>query len=505
MPLEDSVNKHVVIVGAGMAGLACAREILSTATDSVHVTMVEASQAVGGRIRSHTEADGHVLELGAEYVHGSGTILTSWIDEFRQSGVWGQEYVNTFQEKVDDGQEQHPFFEHIFTLSHADGGGRPDETPTKDGKYGMYSINDELVMFNDPRIEPLNQALESILDLPADASISVEDALKQNEIQLSKELYDLARASYGNTAGCSDLSKLSLSMLQKFEHHWEVNEREGDYRMPHNIGISGIVGTCHTLLEQDPRFTLKLGWEATRIIQDDGSACVSSPNDCLHADAIVVTVPPPMYSRIQMELPEKKRLALEKVGFENAIKIRLSFSCRFWPELVQSIICANQAIPEIWFREYRSVTTESMVYVATAFLVSTFADDFAGRLANVTNLHQRAADLMMTQLSSILSVAIQDIEDAFINVLYFDWSNQEYARGGYMHARVGMQSSDLEALAAPSGCLFFAGEATNTEACCTIQAAMETGIRAANQILTTGFNQVALSSIACGRQPTPPM
>jgi monoamine oxidase len=51
-----------------------------------------------------------------------------------------------------------------------------------------------------------------------------------------------------------------------------------------------------------------------------------------------------------------------------------------------------------------------------------------------------------------------------------------------MYPKVGMTRDHLCDLAEPWGGIFFAGEATNTNACCTVQAAMETGVRAANQV-----------------------
>lgn len=56
----DTNNKHVVVVGAGMAGLCCAR--LLTAW-GLNVTVLEASDRVGGRVGSDY-CDGYVLDRG---------------------------------------------------------------------------------------------------------------------------------------------------------------------------------------------------------------------------------------------------------------------------------------------------------------------------------------------------------------------------------------------------------------------------------------------------------
>ena len=52
-----------------------------------------------------------------------------------------------------------------------------------------------------------------------------------------------------------------------------------------------------------------------------------------------------------------------------------------------------------------------------------------------------------------------------------------------MYPRTGLTvRPHLQALADRNRRILLAGEATNTNACCTIQAAMETGIRAADQV-----------------------
>uniref|UniRef100_A0A7M5X1J3 Amine oxidase domain-containing protein n=1 Tax=Clytia hemisphaerica TaxID=252671 RepID=A0A7M5X1J3_9CNID len=62
-------KKTVLIIGAGICGLACAREL--TKHDAINVVVLEASNRIGGRIHSHTTEDGVSLELGAHYIHGT--------------------------------------------------------------------------------------------------------------------------------------------------------------------------------------------------------------------------------------------------------------------------------------------------------------------------------------------------------------------------------------------------------------------------------------------------
>ena len=69
-----------------------------------------------------------------------------------------------------------------------------------------------------------------------------------------------------------------------------------------------------------------------------------------------------------------------------------------------------------------------------------------------------------------------------MNYVYYHWNKNPYVRGGYSsptaHA-CGLR----EQLASPlDDCVFFAGEATNVKVSATIQSAIETGMRAADEV-----------------------
>lgn len=59
------MSLRVVVVGAGLAGLAAADALLDAGAD---VTVLEARDRVGGRVHSRALANGAVVELGAEFV-----------------------------------------------------------------------------------------------------------------------------------------------------------------------------------------------------------------------------------------------------------------------------------------------------------------------------------------------------------------------------------------------------------------------------------------------------
>jgi protoporphyrinogen oxidase len=508
--LAPPKRKHVVIVGAGMAGLTCARELIlknSTIDAPVCVTIVEACNFAGGRIRADTNfVPGHAFDLGAEFVHGKGTLLTELIEELRTNGTW----------KI-AGTTDDDFYEEIFITSHADGG--PDETPTATGKYGMYYVGGKLLMYDDPSLHELHAALEEILEETV-TDRSFQDALENRQPPLSPELYALAVASYGNTAACGNLRDLSLSMIIAFEKHWEENEIEGDYRLPSRIGMQGVVQGLLDMLLESPNFELKLAWQVDQIVQNEhGVEITSVTGDVILADACVISVPPPVLATMRVDLSPAKRHALSFIGFERVVKVCAKFSSQPWPEHLQSMVCADgEPIPEIWFREFATTPSsndddnnnsnndDQVVHVAVGYLTAQAADAFLQSITTHDNNEkknnlldetggpsqalEKAATILLQQLSRVLDVPVAQLQHSHTESLMYDWNDCQYAstiQGGYVYPKTGSTVSTWQALAEPDGRLFWAGEATNTKACCTVQAAMETGKRAAQQVRDFNF------------------
>jgi predicted NAD/FAD-dependent oxidoreductase len=82
----------VIVVGAGIAGLACAREILDA---GIPVRVIERAPAVGGRLAS-VRLDGRMADVGAAYVTADDPAFLGRLQSWRIAGL-ARPWTDTFR------------------------------------------------------------------------------------------------------------------------------------------------------------------------------------------------------------------------------------------------------------------------------------------------------------------------------------------------------------------------------------------------------------------------
>jgi monoamine oxidase len=458
-PMTSS-SHHVIVIGAGASGLMAAQELLTQqragcADIDLRITIVEACSEIGGRVKGVRDlVEGHVVEMGAEICHGQGTVLTDLVERYTPR------WAHHLQQRNGN---QLPLYEDIFITSYADGG--PSPVPTRNGKYGMYYCGGELMNYDDVRLHPLERLLGTMHELPCTETTSIQDVLAD----LPVHLQEMAVAGYGNTAGNTRLENTSLQMMLAFEEHWEETEGEGDTWLNSKISMSGVVQELYSDLQQHPNLEVMLSWKAAKVeTSEDRIRILSTDGAVLCGDSVIVTMPPKYWSDI-LELPQEKEIARKFVGGEALMKVILKFRERPWPVGLQGLICADGLpIPELWFRELGDS------HIAVCFLNSGFAEKLLELSKGDKN---EATKIVVNQLSTVLSIPLPDLEFKYVETRMHVWDV------GYMFPKVGLTPANMEEMAKPHGNVYFAGEGTHTKACCTVHAAMETGIRAAQQIL----------------------
>lgn len=66
--MASQSQKKIIIVGSGASGLAAASKLIKAGFENV--TVLEASDRIGGRIYSHNFQGKHEIEMGAQWIHG---------------------------------------------------------------------------------------------------------------------------------------------------------------------------------------------------------------------------------------------------------------------------------------------------------------------------------------------------------------------------------------------------------------------------------------------------
>lgn len=279
---DDATRGHVLVVGAGMAGLAAARRLSDA---GVPVTVVEARSRIGGRIWTDTSL-GLPVDLGAAWIHGSqGNPLT---------GLAGQVGARTVETDFDD----------VAVLN---GGTTVDPAAVEAVSRNWSRILDE--------IEPMTA------DAAPDASLA--DGLVRAGADLDDPLMQWMVAGAISAEYAADPDELAL--------RWFGHEDEFDG--PDLI----LPGGYRQLIDHLARdLDIRLNSEVTRIAYDDTGVTVETPQQVLQADRVIVTVPLGVLKADGIEfdppLPEAKRAAVARLGFGVLDKVVLRFDEPFWTE-----------------------------------------------------------------------------------------------------------------------------------------------------------------------------
>ena len=130
----------------------------------------------------------------------------------------------------------------------------------------------------------------------------------------------------------------------------------------------------------------------------------------------------------------------------------------------------------MWFKR-----TPSGGWMASGFATGSYADGLAALG------EERATELMLNQLSRDLpGASLERLRARLIATKSYDWAAAEWAGGGYSAPSFREADGDRAVYrrVEGEGRLFFAGEACE-DACMTMSAALESGKRAADEILAT--------------------
>jgi monoamine oxidase len=307
----------VVVVGAGLAGLTAARELVAAGHS---VVVLEARNRVGGRTLNHDLGGGRIVEKGGQFIGPTQDHIA------RLAAETG---VATFPTHIEG--------ENVY---YADGVRR---TYTGDLPPDPLALPDALVT-----IERINRMSREVpIDAPWEAAQAaewdgqtMESWLRDNNVlPRTRELVDLL---YNSLLGgqARDASLLfSLFYIAGFGNETNPGTidrgiaTKGGAQEQRFVGGSQLISI--RMAEQlDGRVVLDA--PVRRVTQDAGGVDVVSDAGTWRAQRVVVAMPPPLAARIQWEpaLPALHDQLFQRLPMGTLMKVEAVYEEPFWrPEL----------------------------------------------------------------------------------------------------------------------------------------------------------------------------
>lgn len=442
---NTSSKADVVIIGAGAAGLAAARQLDEQGID---VVLLEARERIGGRVFTRRDANAPIpIELGAEFVHGSAPEIQEIVREARLAAV------------DISGNRWTVAGSHLRPL--------PD----------FWESLDKVMRKLDPKQRPDRSFDDFIAAKPGGRRLVYERKLA---------------LQYVEGFHAADPAILSArSMASEGSPGDDIRERRiGRVIDGYDRVIDWLAAPLGDRIRRSAIVT-RVRWAPGNVAIEarhpDGRA-----RPAITARAAIITVPISVLKAglgdvgaIEFDPELKtKREALEHTAMGSVVRVVLQLSERFWASEwfakqsgrqdldTMSFLHGNDEDFPVWWTAYP---------VTAPIVVGWHGGPGATAMSQLASeeIESRAIESLGRQMGIASRRMRAMVEGAWMH----DWQHDPFARGVYSYHTVGAEDP-AAALARPlRSTLFFAGEATNTEGQTgTVHGAITSGRRAADEV-----------------------
>jgi len=440
-------DPDVVIIGAGMAGLAAACDL---GRAGLSVSILEARDRIGGRVLTQRDpACESPIELGAEFIHGRpGEIL----NPLRTAGATFHEVEGDNWCALNGRLAACNFFSDVDSILRAMDDSLPDES--------FLAFLER--SYANPRTKKLQQARQQALGYvsgfnaadPAKVGVHwlVEQMRAEEKIQGDR--------AFRSQNGYEDL----LSIFRR-----QIADRGVEVR------------TANVVQSIDWR----RGHARVTVHSSQGSSTLDAPRVVVTLPLSLVKAPPGQLGAIRLTpgLPQQKVAALEHLEMGKAIRLVLRFRERFWESVKPSprarrnlanlafLFSRDQWFPTWWTSMPRKAP------IITGWAPFRSAERLSGQSESFV------VERSLETLSHLLGPSARELRNLLEAAYFHDWQQDPFSRGAYSYGKVAAVGAQ-HALAAPlKSTVFFAGEATDTSGHNgTVHGAIASGYRAAAEI-----------------------
>ncbi len=433
----------VIIVGAGIAGLSAAQELVQQGHS---ILVLEARDRIGGRLLTNTRW-GTATEAGGAWLHSSkGNPLMKLVKEENIPVIPTQYRLTMPLDKFAS-----------MSIYQGDGKLLPESEKQKTldmvRQFTTY-LEDHAKDFSDK-----TSYADVLSKFIAQQKLSPQDAH-----YLQYFVKDII--SFDNGAEPNQLSVHATEMIvpAKENEGPDVLFKQGGYFQL----LERLVKNVPVLLNQ----------KVTEIVYDKQGVAVKTAEHVYRGHYVVITLPLGVLKagsvKFSPQLSAKKRQAIKNIGYGIYNKTYLLFPTAFWDTKSEWIVLLPDNKKSSEFYEILNYYK----FYQQPILLTFMAGNFAKTMENLSD--QQVVNRIMKKLRLVYGASIPDP----VSYTITHWGQDTYSYGSYSYPHVGGSEEDIKMLAAPVlNRVFFAGEATSKENYGTAHGAYTSGIDAAKKII----------------------
>ena len=490
----------VVVVGAGLAGLRAASALeAALGPGGGRVVVVEAGAGVGGRVCDLRGVAPGPVQLGAEFLHGKDHSLL--FDQLevrtparpslaprRPARPTPVRRAPAPRPRPAPPPSRPPGAAELTPAPGASPGGaqawgwelREREWPN----YYWWGGRERRLLGpeGDARLDRVHALFEGLWGEVRLPDMSCLEWLRAQGC--SPDEVAAAETCYANDFGCS-LRELGTGEMIQEVRNWV-------YGPLYLISTGRSLADAPRRMAEGLRERVHCGWPVRRVQYGEGrggggaGGCVvhGPGGESVRCGAVVVTVPVSVLRdgdiAFEPPLPPAKALAARRIQMGTASKVVLVFSEPFWPEDFFDVCCMHEFIAEFWVAQCPPPRPGEEAGAAGAVLVGFQAGDGARAMERLPDAEvARRACAQLDRIFGPGAPATARLRRHAVK----HWGTEPFIKGAYSFPAAGVGPLDRRELAAPvAGALFFAGEATHIGVNPCMQAALETGERAAREV-----------------------